>query len=88
MVAVQNWTSKKSINLLEDGASATMEEKKAHIGQLNLPIILEDSIEVFLSSEKLFTNKPESLINNLYFAYPSSGSGSAADDGNQEYVIQ
>ena len=57
---------------------------------MNLPIIIEDSIEVFLSSEKLFTNKPESLINQLYFAYPAVGAstgGNALDD-NQEYVIQ
>ena len=55
---------------------------------MNLPIIIEDSIEVFLSSEKLFTNKPESLINQVYFAYPSSNSGNATSDENADYVVQ
>ena len=72
LIAVQNWTNQKSINLIgvEDEANNGAEVRKAHIGQLNLPIIIEDSIEVFLSSEKLFTNKPETFINQLYFAHP------------------
>jgi hypothetical protein len=49
---------------------------------------LEDSIEVFLSSEKLYTNKPELLISNLYFAYPSVVGGGAGGDDKEEYVIQ
>ena len=33
---------------------------------------MEDSIDIYLSSEKLYTNKPETLINNLYYVHPSS----------------
>jgi hypothetical protein len=40
-----------------------------------------------LSSEKLYTNKPDSLINQLYFSHPTNLSGNPIDD-NQEYVIQ
>ena len=47
--------------------------------------MIEDSIEVFISSEKLYTNKPDSLINSLYVSYPNT-STSILDD-NQEYVI-
>lgn len=45
---------------------------KAHIGQLNLPIVIEDSIEVFISSEKLYSNKPDSMINSFYVSYPNT----------------
>ena len=90
MIAVQNWSSQKSINLIglgEDGIQTSGdsgETKKAHIGQLNLPVIMEDSIDIYLSSEKLYTNKPETLINNLYFAHPLSVT---SIDENQDYVI-
>lgn len=53
---------------------------------MNLPIVLEDSIEVFISSEKLYSNKPDSLINNVYLSYPATSATMA--DENQEYVIQ
>jgi len=46
---------------------------------------LEDSIDIYLSTEKLYTNKPETLINNLYFAHPTSV---VSVDENQDYVIQ
>jgi len=74
--------SQKSQNLigLEDS------NKKTHIGQLNLPIVLEDSIEVFISSEKLYTNRSDFMINSLYLSYPSTSATMA--DENQEYVIQ
>jgi hypothetical protein len=75
------------VGLEEEGAVASTEVKKAHIGQLNLPIIIEDSIEVFLSSEKLFTNKQETLINQLYFAHPVAAASGQSGDDNQEYVI-
>jgi hypothetical protein len=58
LIAVQNWTQIKhsSSNLIGLG-----EEKskglKAHIGQLNLPVVMEDSIEVFISLEKLNSNR-------------------------------
>ncbi len=52
---------------------------------MNLPVILEDSIDIYLSSEKLYTNRPETLINNLYFAHPTSVT---TVDENQDYVIQ
>ena len=68
----------------EEGGEAT-EQKQAHIGQLNLPVILEESIDIYLSSEKLYTNRPESLINNLYYAHPTSVT---SNDENQDYVIQ
>jgi hypothetical protein len=61
-------------------------DNKAHIGQLNLPILLEESIEIFISTEKLYSNRPNSLINNMFISYPAT-SANMADD-NQEYVIQ
>jgi len=84
---VQNWTNQKSVNLIGVEGESQQEVKKAHIGQLNLPIIMEDSIEVFLSSEKLFTNKPETLINQYYFVHPAALAAGANADDNQEYVI-
>eukprot|EP00347_Sterkiella_histriomuscorum_P023756 403333495 len=88
LIAVQNWSSQKSINLIGVDAAAgdVQVEQKAHIGQLNLPVILEDSIEVFISSEKLHSNKADSLINNCYVSYPNSSTNIM--DDNQEYVIQ
>lgn len=87
LIAVQNWSTQKSVNLLgvEDDVNKPLVHK-AHIGQLNLPIIIDDSIEVFISSEKLYSNKPDSLINGVYVSYPNDSS-SILDD-NQEYVIQ
>lgn len=49
-------------------------------------MVLEDSIEVFVSSEKLFSNRPEAMINKVYMSYPTASSVLA--DENQEYVIQ
>ena len=87
LIAVQNWNSQKTMNLLDmDGNTHSRDKKKAHIGQLNLPVILEDSIEVFVSSEKLYTNRPDSLINQVYISYPTDSS--TILDDNQEYVIQ
>lgn len=89
LIAVQNWSSQKSINLLEgeDDSGQSQVTKKAHIGQLNLPIIIEDSLDIYLSTDKLYSNKPEVLVNNLYFSH-SSSVGSGGLDDNQEYVIQ
>jgi len=41
-----------------------------------------------LSTDKIYSNRPESLINNLYFAHPTSTGGGNIMDDNQEYVIQ
>ena len=41
---------------------------------------------MYLSTDKLYSNKSEQLVNSLYFAHPSSISG--AIDDNSEYVIQ
>jgi len=41
---------------------------------------------MYLSTDKLYSNKPEQLVNNLYFSHASSLGG--AIDDNQEYVIQ
>lgn len=57
LIAVQNWTAinHKQSNLI--GIEDKSKGLKAHIGQLNLPIVLEDSIEVFISLEKLHSNR-------------------------------
>jgi len=40
LIAVQNWSSQRSMNLLEvEDGGQQQQQKKAHIGQLNLPII-------------------------------------------------
>lgn len=85
LLAVTNLNKQKQQNLigLESDES---QNYKTHIGQLNLPIVIEDSIEVFISSEKLYTNKADSMINSLYMSYPSTSATMA--DENQEYVIQ
>ena len=77
LLAVQNLNKQKEANLI--GIDQQPEKYRTHIGQLNLPIVLEDSIEVFISSEKIHTNKPDSMINSLYYAYPST-SATMADD--------
>lgn len=53
LLAVQNWNQVKNANLI----GLESHDSKAHIGQLNLPIVLEESIEVFISLEKLYSNK-------------------------------
>jgi hypothetical protein len=78
LIAVSNLNKQKSDNLigLENNGEP---EYKTHIGQLNLPIVIEDSIEVFISSEKLYSNKTDSMINNMYLSYPST-SATMADE--------
>ena len=67
------------MNLLgvEDDPSAAggagQTSKKAHIGQLNLPIIIEDSIDIYLSTDKIYSNRPENLVNQLYYSHSSGG---------------
>jgi hypothetical protein len=50
-----------------------------------LPVVLEDSIEVFISLEKLYSNKTDSMINKFYLSYPAIAPGLI--DENAEYVI-
>lgn len=83
---MENWTHIKHQNNNLIGLEDKSQGLKAHIGQLNLPIVLEDSIEVFIAIEKLNSNKHDSMINNYYVSYPAISAGQA--DENAEYVIQ
>ena len=62
------------MNLIGVDDNSSAHDQKAHIGQLNLPVILEDSLEVFISSEKLYSNKPDTLINSVYISHPNISS--------------
>jgi len=48
------------------------EPAKAHIGQLNLPIITEDTVEIFVNAEKLLSNTPEKMVCDSFVQLPLS----------------
>ena len=40
------------------------------IGELEIPILLADETDVYIESEKLYSNKPEKFINKLFPELP------------------
>jgi len=84
LLAVSSLNKQKQENLI--GLDMGPEKYKTHIGQLNLPVVMEDSIEVFISLEKIYTNKSDSMINQMYLSYPATSANMA--DENQDYTIQ
>jgi len=52
------------------------------IGELEIPILLADETDVYIESEKLYSNKPEKFINKLFPELPRH------DETGEREIIQ
>ena len=65
----QDKAQNAEVNLLELDEAATS-RKMLDVGELNIPLLIEDQIDIFVDNEKLYSNCVEGMIAGKFLKLP------------------